>query len=91
MVAGLSQCLDGVGDGSCTGSSSQSSHAAFQSGNALLEHILGGVGKTAIDVAGVGQTKAVSGVLAVAEDIGSGLVDSTARESVAGSACSWPT
>ena len=75
VVAGLSQCLDGVGDGSCTGSSSQSSHAAFQSGNALLEHILGGVGQTAIDVAGVGQTKAVSGVLAVAEDIGSGLVD----------------
>ena len=67
VVAGLSQCLDGVGDGSCTGSSSQSSHAAFQSGNALLEHILGGVGQTAIDVA--------SGVLAVAEDIGSGLVD----------------
>ena len=28
VVAGLSQCLDGVGDGSCTGSSSQSSHAA---------------------------------------------------------------
>lgn len=75
VVAGLSQCLDGVGDGSCTGSSSQRSHAAFQSGNALLEHILGGVGQTAIDVAGVGQTKAVSGVLAVAEDIGSGLVD----------------
>ena len=75
VVAGLSQCLDGVGDGSCTGSSSQSSHAAFQSCNALLEHILGGVCQTAIDVAGVGQTKAVSGVLAVAEDIGSGLVD----------------
>ena len=70
VVTGLCQCLDGVGDGSCTGSSSQSSHAAFQSGNALLEHILGGVGQTAIDVAGVGQTKAVSGVLAVAEDIG---------------------
>ena len=75
VVTGLSQCLDGVGDGSCTGSSSQSSHAAFQSGNALLEHILGGVGQTAVDVAGVCQTEAVRSVLAVAEHIGSGLVN----------------
>ena len=75
VVTGLCQCFDGVGDGSSAGSGSQSSHAAFQSGNALLEHILGGVGQTAVDVAGVCQTEAVRSVLAVVEHIGSGLVN----------------
>ena len=75
VVTGLCQCLNGVGDGSSAGSGSQSSHAAFQSGNALLEHILSGVGQTAVDVAGVCQTEAVRSVLAVAEHIGSGLVN----------------
>ena len=75
VVTGLCQCLNGVGDGSSAGSGSQSSHAAFQSSNALLEHILGGVGQTAVDVAGVCQTEAVRSVLAVAEHIGSGLVN----------------
>ena len=75
VVTGLCQCLNGVGDGSSAGSGSQSSHAAFQSGNALLEHILGGVGQTAVDVAGVCQPEAVRSVLAVAEHIGSGLVN----------------
>ena len=36
---------------------------------------LGGVGQTAVDVAGVCQTEAVRSVLAVAEHIGSGLVN----------------
>ena len=49
--------------------------AALERRDALLEHVLRGVGQTAIDVSGVGQTEAVSGVLAVAEHIGSGLVD----------------
>ena len=75
MVAGLSQCFDGVGDSSSAGSGCQSSHAALQSSDALLEHILSGVGQAAVDVACVSQTETVSGVLAVAEHIGSGLVD----------------
>ena len=75
VVTGLCQCLDGVGDGGGTGSGGQSSHAALQRGDALLEHVLRGVGQAAIDVACIGQTEAVGGVLAVAEHIGSGLVD----------------
>jgi len=75
VVTGLCQRLDGVGDGGSAGSSGQSSHAALQSSDTLLEHILRGVGQTAVDVACIGQTETVSGVLAVAEHIGSGLVD----------------
>ena len=75
VVTGLCQCFDGVGDGSGTGGGCQSSHAALQSSDALLEHVLRGVGQAAIDVAGICQTKAVCCVLAVAEHIGSGLID----------------
>ena len=75
VVAGLRQRLDGVGDGRRAGSGGQSSDAALERRDALLEHVLRGVGQTAIDVSGVGQTEAVSGVLAVAEDVGGGLVD----------------
>ena len=75
VVTGLCQCLDGVGDGSGTGGGCQSSHAALQSSDALLEHVLRGVGQATIDVAGICQTKTVCCVLAVAEHIGSGLVD----------------
>ena len=75
VVTSLCQCFDGVGDGSSTGSGSQSSHAAFQSSDALLEHVLRRVGQTAVDVACVCQAEAVCCVLAVAEHIGSGLVN----------------
>ena len=75
VVTGLCQRLDGVGDGGSAGSGGQSSHAALQSSDALLEHILRGIGQAAVDVARIGQTETVSGVLAVAEHIGSGLVD----------------
>ena len=75
VVTGLCQCLNGVGDGGCTGSGSQCCHAALQRCNALFKHILRGVGQTAVDVTCIGQTEAVCGVLAVAEHIGRGLVD----------------
>ena len=75
VVTGLCQCFDGVGDGSGTGGGCQSSHAALQRSDALLEHVLRGVGQAAVDVAGICQTKAVCCVLAVAEHIGSGLID----------------
>ena len=75
MIPGLCQSLDGVGDGSGTGSGRQSRHAAFQGCDALFKNVLGGVGQAAIDVAGVCQAEAVSSMLAVAEDIGSGLVN----------------
>ena len=75
VVTSLCQCFDGVGDGSGTGGGCQSSHAALQRSDALLEHVLRGVGQAAVDVAGICQTKAVCCVLAVAEHIGSGLVN----------------
>ena len=75
VVTSLCQCLNGVGNGGCAGSGSQCCHAALQRCDALFEHILRGVGQTAIDVACIGQTEAVCGVLAVAEHIGRGLVD----------------
>ena len=75
VVTGLCQRLDGVGDGGSAGSGGQSSHAALQSSDALLEHILRGVGQAAVDVACIGQTETVSGVLAVAEHIRRSLVD----------------
>ena len=51
------------------------SHAALKGCDALLEHILGGVGQTAVNVACVLQVEAVSGVLGVMEHVGSGLVN----------------
>ena len=69
------QRLDGISNSGGTGGHSQSGHTALQSGDALLEHILRGVGQAAVDVAGVGQAEAGGGVLRVMEHIGSGLVD----------------
>ena len=75
VAAVLGQGLDGVVDGGGAGSHSQGSHAALKGCDALLEHILGGVGQTAVNVAGVLQVEAVSGVLGVMEHVGSGLVN----------------
>ena len=75
VVTSLCQRLDGIGDGCGTGSGCQSGHAAFQRGDELLEDVLRGVGQAAVDVARVSQTEAVCGVLAVAEDVGSGLIN----------------
>ena len=75
MTAVSGQRLNGVGDGCCPGSYCQCCAAPFQSGNALLQHILGRIGKPAVNVACISQAKAVSCVLAVAENIGSGLIN----------------
>ena len=71
MLTGLCQCLNGIGNGCCAGSHSQTGNTAFQSGNSLLKYILRGVGKTAINIAGVRKAKAVCGMLRVMEHIGS--------------------
>ena len=60
MAAVLGQGLDGVADSGSTGSNSQARHAAFQGSDALFQHILGGVGQTAVNVAGISQAKAGS-------------------------------
>ena len=69
------QGLDGIGDGGGTGGHGQSGHAALQGRNALFEHVLGGVGQTAIDVARVSQTKPGGGMGGIMENVRSGLID----------------
>ena len=75
VIACLCQSLNGVGDGCRAGGGGQRRDTALQSCDALLQHILGGVGQTAIDVAGIRQTEPCGGVGGVAEYIGSGLVN----------------
>ena len=48
VVAAQGHVLDGVGDGRGAGSHAQGSHAALQSGHALLKDVLGGVGQAAM-------------------------------------------
>ena len=75
MVAGLGDVAHRVFHGGRAGRDGQARGAAFEGRDAVFEHALGGVGQTAVDVAGVCQTEAVRSVLAVAEHIGSGLVN----------------
>ena len=75
MAAVLCQRLNGIVDGSRAGGDGQRCDAALKGCNALLEDVLGGVGQTAVDVAGVLQAEAVRRVLGVVEDIGGSLVD----------------
>ena len=75
MLTRLSQRLDGVGNGGGAGGQGQSGHAALQSGQALFQYILGGVGQAAVNIAGVGQAEAGGGMGGVAEYVRSGLVN----------------
>ena len=75
VAAACGQGLDRIGNGRRAGSYCQGSGAAFKSSETLLEHLLGGIGQTAVDVAGIGESEAVRRVFAVVEHIGSGLVD----------------
>ena len=75
MVASLGQRLNGIGDGGGTRSGSQSRHATLQCCEALFQHILRRVGQAAINITGIRQPEAGRRMGAVAEDIGSGLVN----------------
>ena len=75
VAAVLTQGLKHIVDGGGTGCHGQRGYAALQSRDPLLQHVLGGVGQAAIDVAGIGQAETGSGVLAIAEHIGSGSVN----------------
>ena len=75
VVTGLGKSLQGIGDGSSTGGDGKTCHTALECGDTVLEDALGGVGQTAVDVTSVGKTKAVGGVLGIAEHIARGLVD----------------
>ena len=67
--------FDRIGDRRRARSQRQRRAAALQSGDALLQHLLRGVGQSAVDIARVGKTEAVGGVLRITEYIGSGLID----------------
>ena len=75
VAAILAKGFERVGDGGCAGGHSQGGDAAFERGDALFQHVLRGVGQSAVDVAGVGEAEAGGSVGAVMEDVGGGGVD----------------
>ncbi len=68
MLSALCKRADCVIDGSRSGSRCKSRDAAFKRSDSLLKNILGGIGKSAVNVARVSETETVGGVLAVMED-----------------------
>ena len=75
VVTSLGKCLQGIGDGGGARGDGEASNATLERGDTVLKDALSGVGQTAVDVTGVGKTKAIGGVLGVAEHIARGLVD----------------
>ena len=75
VIAGLGQSFNGIGDGSSAGGQSQGRNAALKSCNAFFQDVLRGVGQTAVDVAGVCQTKAGGRVGGIVEHIGGRLIN----------------
>ena len=75
MLPRLGQSLDGVSDGRRAGGQRQGRHAALQGRHALLQHVLGGIGETPVDIARVGESEPGRGLGAVAEHVGGGLID----------------
>ena len=75
MAAVCGKRFNGVGDRGGTGRERQRGASAFQGGQALFEHILGGVCQPAVNVARIRKAEPVGSMFAVPEDIGSGLVN----------------
>ena len=75
IVARLADVLNGEQRGGLARGESQRSDAAIEGGDALLEHRGGRVHDAGIDVAELGQTEQIGGMLAVAELIAGRLVD----------------
>jgi len=75
VVAGLGDGLDGIGDRGLPRGQRQRADAAFQRGQALLQHVGGGVHDARVDVARNLQVEQVGAVLGVIEGIRHGLVD----------------
>ena len=69
VVAGLKHVFKGIGYGCRSRGHCQSARASFENGHTLLEHLLGGVGKAAVDVAGLTECEAVGGMGRVAEHV----------------------
>ena len=66
---------NGISEGCRTGSDSEASDTAFESGDALFKNVLRGVGKTAVDVARILQVETIRGMLGAVENVGGGLVN----------------
>ena len=75
VVPRLGQGLDGIGDGGGAGGHRQGGASPLQGGHPPLQHLLGGVGEAAVDVARLLQGKAGGGVGGVRKDVGGGLID----------------
>ena len=75
VIPRLSKGLDGIGNSRRARGHGQRRYAPFQGGNPLFQHVLGGVGQPAIDVACVRQTEPGGGVGGIPEHITGGLVD----------------
>ena len=74
VVAGSGDIFHSIGHSSSTAGKCESCYTAFESGDALLEHTLGGISEAAIDVAGITKPEAVGSVLRVVENIRCGLI-----------------
>ena len=75
VIALASESRDGVGNGSCTRSDSESGDASFEGSDTFFEHTLSGVIDTAINVTASLQNEAVGGVLGIVEHVRGGLVN----------------
>ena len=73
--AARGESLEGVRDGRGAGSDREGRAPALQGRETLLQDLLGGVGQTAVDIAGIREAEAVRRVLTVVENVGRGLVD----------------
>ena len=75
VVAGLGDRHDGIGDGGAAGREAEARDAAFELGDALLEHVRRRVHDPGVDVALHLQIEQVCAMLRAVERIGRGLVD----------------
>ena len=89
LVAHLGDVQQGERGRRLPGGHRQRAGAAFDRGDALLEHVGGRVHDPGVDVPELLQGEQVRRVLGVLEDVGGRLVDGTARAPVVGSG-TWP-
>ena len=75
VLSCLGQRLDRVGDGGCAGGHRQGGGSPLQGSYPRLQHPLGGVGQSAVDVAWFLQMEPSRRVGGVVKDIGCGLIN----------------
>ena len=75
VVAGAGQVEDRQRFSSLAGCDSQGAHATLESGDALFEHVRGGVHDPGVDVAELLQAEEAGRVVGVVEDVARGGVD----------------